>query len=61
MSEHSAIDAYGWFRGVCSQRLINDGPPQLGGNGVIVQVDESSFSHKPKVQKHVIAIPIIDS
>ena len=57
VSEHSAIDAYGWFRDVCSQRLINDGPPQLGGNGVIVQIDESSFSHKPKVQKH-IAIPI---
>lgn len=30
--------------------LINDGPVMLGGLGVIVQIDESLFKHKPKVQ-----------
>ena len=48
VSERTAIDAFQWLREVCSQRLINDGPPQLG---VIVEVDESCFSHKPKVKK----------
>ena len=47
VSEHTSIDVYEWLRGVCSQRLLNDGPPQLGGNGAIV---ESCFSHKPKVK-----------
>ena len=45
----SSVDVFECLRGVCSQRLINDGPPQLGGNGAIVEVDELCFSHKPKV------------
>ena len=35
VSEHTTIDVFGWLQDVCSQQLINDGPPQLGGNGVI--------------------------
>ena len=44
----TAIDVYRWLREVCSQRLI-DTPIQLGGPGVVVQIDESLFNHKPKV------------
>ena len=48
-SVNTAIAVYQWLREVCSQRLIKDGPPKLGGPGVVVQVDESCFRHKPKV------------
>ena len=46
---NTAVDVYQWLREVCSTRLINDGPVMLGGHGVIVQIDESLFKHKPKV------------
>ena len=46
----SAINIYQWLREVCSTRLIQDGPPQLGGPGTIVEIDESCFRHKPKVR-----------
>ena len=46
---NTAVDVYQWLREVCSTRLINDGPVMLGGNGVVVQTDESLFKHKPKV------------
>ena len=45
---NTAVDVYQWLREVCSTRLINDGPVMLGGPGVIVQIDESLFKHKPK-------------
>ena len=45
-SDVTAINVYQWLREVCSQRLILDGPPQLGGPGVVVEVDESQFRHK---------------
>ena len=38
---NTAVDVYQWLREVCSTRLIND--------GVVVQIDESLFKHKPKV------------
>ena len=44
----TAIDIYRWLREVCSTKLVAT-PIQLGGSGVIVQVDESLFRHKPKV------------
>ena len=49
VAENTAIDAYQWLREVCSTRLINDGPVVLGGPGIVVQIDESLFKHKPKV------------
>ena len=45
----TAVDTYQWLREVCSTRLLRDPPIVLGGQGVIVQVDESLFRHKPKV------------
>ena len=49
-----AIDIYQWFREVCSTKLVNEAwlnPNSviLGGPGIIMQIDESMFSHKPKV------------
>jgi len=49
----TACDMYQWFREVCSTKLIAT-PIVLGGTGVIVQVDESLFRHKPKVTKGVL-------
>eukprot|EP00731_Ephydatia_muelleri_P023120 Em0015g703a len=48
---NTAVDVYQWLREVCSTRLINDGPVMLGGNGVVVQIDESLFKHKPKYHR----------
>ena len=48
ISKSTAIDVYQWFREVCSTTLLNT-PIVLGGNGVIVEIDESLFTHKPKV------------
>ena len=43
---------------VCSTRLLRM-PMVPGGNGVIVQIDESLFRHKPKVSSHYFIIFII--
>ena len=44
----TAVDVYRWLREVCSTKLLGM-TITLGGPGVIVQVDESLFCHKPKV------------
>ena len=44
----TAIDAYQWFREVCTTKLLQT-PIRLGGPGKVVQIDESLFRHKPKV------------
>ena len=50
VTETTAIQAYHYFRDICSWRLLNhDSPLMLGGPGVEVQIDESQFKHKPKV------------
>jgi hypothetical protein len=54
----TAINLYQWLREVCAQRIIRDGPAQLGGNGNIVQVDESCFRHKPKVMSLTQKLPL---
>ena len=51
VSEPTAIQVYAWLRDVCSYRLCTIDPPiKLGGQGVIVSIDESLFSHTPKVR-----------
>ena len=53
VQEKSAVQAYQYLRDICSWRLLNiDAPLMLGGTGVIVQVDESLFRHKPKVRSN---------
>ena len=49
VQEKTAIDIYQWLRKVCSTQLISAGPVVLGGPGVVVEIDESLFRHKPKV------------
>ena len=50
VSKTTAIQIYPYLRDVCSHRLCNIDPPiKLGGSGSIVSIDESLFSHKPKV------------
>ena len=57
VSEPTAIQVYSWLRDVCSHRLCTvDAPIKLGGQGVIVAIDESLFSHKPKVVKSMHCI-----
>ena len=48
ISEHTACDIYQWLREVSSTKLLQS-PVVLGGPGVVVQIDESQFRHKPKV------------
>ena len=48
VSEVTSINVYQWLREVCSECLLRDGPPLLGGPRKVVQVDESCFRHKPK-------------
>ena len=44
----TAVDVYRWLREVCSTRLLQT-PIVLGGPGIIVQIDEFLYRHKPKV------------
>ena len=56
VSRSVAIDVYQWLREICGWRLINHDDLRLGGAGPagpihpkVVEIDESRFSHKPKV------------
>ena len=48
VAHDTAVCIYRWLREVCSTKLLQT-PILLGGPGVVVQVDESLFRHKPKV------------
>ena len=49
IAEHTAINMYQWLREVWGTHFLQDPPIVLGGSGVIVEIDESLFQHKPKV------------
>ena len=50
VTDMTAIQCYQYLRDICSWRLTTvDAPLLLGGQGVVVQIDESLFRHKPKV------------
>ena len=53
VDKNTACDVYRWLREVCSTTLLTT-PIVLGGPGVVCQIDESLFKHKPKV--HVQSI-----
>ena len=44
----TGIDIHQWLHEVCTTKLLQT-PIVLGGAGVVVQIDESLFRHKPKV------------
>ena len=49
VAERTAIQVYQWFCDVCSTQLLQT-PIKLGGPGVVVQIDESLYCHKPKAR-----------
>lgn len=49
VDRRTAIDAYQWSREICSSSLIHKPQIVLGDPGIVVQIDESLFRHKPKV------------
>ena len=44
--------SWGTAHGIPGIQLSMDAPHLLGGHGVIVQIDESLFRHKPKVSEY---------
>ena len=50
VTEASAIQVNLWLRDVCSHRQCDNDPPiKLRGPGVVISIDESLFSNKPKL------------
>ena len=52
VAKGTAVDVYQWLREICSWRLINHDDLRLGGSTAVmtnVEIDESCFSHKPRV------------
>lgn len=51
MNCHHFWKVYQWLCEVCSYRLVKVDPPiKLGGQGVVVDINESLYHHKPKVK-----------
>ena len=50
VDKHTAIKIYQWLQEVCTTKLLSS-PIILGGAGVVVQIDELLFRHKPKVNE----------
>ena len=44
----TAVDIFQWFHEVCTTKLLQ-APIVLGGEGIVVHIDESLFRHKSKV------------
>ena len=54
----TAIDIYRWLREVCTTKLLSSSFI-LGSPGVVVQIDESLFRHKPKVNEMTDLVHIL--
>ena len=48
ITEGTAYEIYQWLCEVCSTNLLGT-QIVLGGPGIVVEIDESLFKHKPKV------------
>ena len=55
ISSRVAIDIYQWLREVCTAKLLKT-QIILGGPGVVVQIAESLFRHKPKVGRKPVQL-----
>ena len=53
VDKNTGCDVYRWLREVCSTTLLST-PIVLGGPGVVCQIDESLFTHKPKVDNNIL-------
>ena len=61
VEKNTAVQAYQYFRDICSWQLLNnDVPLMLGGPGVVVHIDKSLFSHKSKVWCNCMASSLSD-
>ena len=58
--KNSACDVYRWLREVCSSTTLLQSPIVLGGQGIVVQIDESLFRHKAKVWVYYVKIVMTD-
>ena len=47
ISKPTTVDVFNFFREVCKKHFQQN-PVRLGGSQVVVEIDESCFSHKPK-------------
>ena len=52
ISSRVAFDIYQWLRELCTAKLLLI----LGGPGVVVDIDESLFRHKPKVGRKPVQL-----
>ena len=59
VSVKCAVDYYNFCRAICTTHLLEN-EVHFGGPGVIVQIDESSFSRDKKVQRTCIGLLIFD-
>ena len=50
LSKMTVIQWFSNHRNICSQYLVNN-PIQMGGPGIILEIDESLFRHKPKYHR----------
>ena len=50
----TGVDIYQWLREVCSTKLLQS-PIILGVPGIVVQIDESLFRHKPKASHYIVS------
>ena len=57
VTKKTSCQVYQWLREVCSTTLLETSIV-LGGPGVIVQVDESQFRHKPKVEDRKLMLQL---
>lgn len=50
LSRVTVVNLFSYFREICT-KFFEKNPIQLGDAGLIVQIDESCFSHKPKYHR----------
>ena len=55
VDDNTACAAYQWLREVCSTKLLGL-DIKLGGQGQVVQIDESLFRHKSKVKYNIVPL-----
>ena len=60
VDKRTAIDIYQWLREVCTTKLFSS-LIILGGPGGVVQIDESLFRHKPKVNEMTDLVHTLNS